>query len=261
MDLPRQLFERAAASPEAPWLFFRSGLDWRWRSHRHVADQVVRSVAALEATSPAQPTAVRLVQEPDAVAALVAALAAGRSPRLEPLGTDAPWLAECRGTLDVIETEFRSDPDASPTPSDAEGMRFSLQLARDSEHFAALVRPVLKGITIRPILYAGASLDMSRTAALAAWSLRVESPWALESQADAFAATALWTRPHLLLAGRGELEAVLPYVGRSERRQSRLRAVVLVDGAGDGALEAAVAERWGCPLLAWLPTRPAAPGR
>ncbi|MEO1087564.1 MAG: hypothetical protein AAFY88_25270, partial [Acidobacteriota bacterium] len=243
--------------PETPWLFFRSGLDWRWRSYRHVADQVRRSAAALAATGDAGPMACGLGQDPDAIAALLAIVAAGRSPdvdgpapAVDPDGP-TPWLQPCRGPLERLDPPAESEPSV---PKDAFGLRFGLRLARDAAHFAALVRPALKGLKPRSILYAGVEASTGRLAALTAWSLEHDAPWALEPQADAFAATALWTRPHLLVAGRGELASLLPHFGKAERRHSRLRATVVVEAArvdgrddADGDIEGML----GCPVLRW----------
>ncbi len=41
------LAERARRTPREPWLFYREGWDWRWRSWARVADQVMRGLTAL----------------------------------------------------------------------------------------------------------------------------------------------------------------------------------------------------------------------
>ncbi|MEM8994128.1 MAG: hypothetical protein AAGF23_04970 [Acidobacteriota bacterium] len=262
MDLPGLLEGRAAGDPEAPWLFFRRGLDWRWRSYRHVADQVRRSASALGALDDAGAVPCGLAQDPDALAALVAILGAGRSPAVDAGSVPAvgaegatPWLEPCRGHLERVDLAAVPAPRSPWVPADAVGARFGLRLARDAEHFAALVRPALKGLGPRAILYAGVAGSADRLGALAAWSLGHDAPWALEPQADAFAATALWTRPHVLVAAAGELASLVPHFGKAERRHSRLRAAVVVETVGDGGSSDAQAVdiegRLGCPALRW----------
>lgn len=263
VDLPRQLKRRATGDPEAPWLFFRRDLDWHWRSYRRVADQVGRTIqtspdGAVVLNGAVQDDAAvpcPAWQDPDTPAALIAVLAAGRSPGFSLSLETPPWLAVCRGALESFDAVSFEVP-AGP-PVDAAGMRFSLGLSRDTEHLASSLRPALRDLPERPILYAGAAVTPSQLAALTAWSLEHHAPWALEAQADAFAATALWTRPHVLLGTRGELGELIGHFAKSERRRSRLRAV-LVTGPEPATDDAA--DVLGCPVMHWPPPgRPASP--
>jgi len=117
---------------------------------------------------------------------------------------------------------------------------------------ALLAAPLKKPIPKpgeRPVVYAG-HVGAAVSKALIGWSLKNQAAWALEPYRDAVLATVLWTRPHVFLATSVELKAVLEHWGRSARRHSRLRAVVVVGDLDPGFRET-TAEVLKCPVLAW----------
>lgn len=265
MPLVEALEERAREHPEAPWLFYRRGLDWHWRSYARVADQAARSARNLacgrgEDSTPAAGAALAclLSQDPDALAALVAALSSGRAfdcgaevPPAPGRPGDAPsWLASCRGPLESFSRQPLPAP-AGPPPG--EQTRHSLlRLSRDVAFLSASLSPALRAVAQRPILYAGAGdADPAKLASLAGWSLQSHAAWALEPYPEAFAATALWTRPHVLIATAAELEGLAAHFDRSARRHSRLKAILLSGALPPEAEREALAARFACAVLAW----------
>lgn len=79
-QLAAQLARRARETPATPWLFFRQGFDWRWRSWARVADQVARGADRCRRWSQTQgerSLKVSTVWHPDAVAGCLAVAAAG----------------------------------------------------------------------------------------------------------------------------------------------------------------------------------------
>ena len=272
MSLVESLDAHARQRPEAPWLFYRRGLDWHWRSYARIADQVARSAQRLSggdgagdrdghgssAHSADEPVVCSTRQDPDGLATLLTALAAGREVVFEkadpsevgPVSGQAPWLADCRGALEVFERQAFSISQGLPTSMAAR--RWLLHLGRDVESLSVALAPTLRELGERPILYAGAGEnEPSKWAALAGWALEKNAAWALEPYFEAFAATALWTRPHVLVATAAELATLLPHFDRTARRRSRLRVVVLGGGRANKAERQALADALDCPVVPW----------
>lgn len=261
------LARRAAAAPELPWLFFRRDLDWRWRSHRQVADHLARAAAVIRAAPGSAATALPLVGV-EALAALFATLAAGKDfvpleaadagvPLLVP--ADAKWpdlvpegwqgeivtLPACRGNLERYPPE--------PLPSGPWGRLVGARGAAtldDLEAGAATLAARLfapeAAAGIKNIVHAGARLASRDAAALLIASLEGHGTvLALEPYPPATVESVLWCRPTHLVATTDELEGLAAaWTGKAPRR-SRLRRVV---ATGQPVAATAVAARLGVPV-------------
>ncbi len=279
MTVLAALAARAAAQSEEPWLFYRRGWDWRWRSWGQVADQVARSAATLRRSpalagrsgpgrpGPSRP-AVRGAfdgrQHPDAVAAGLAIQAVGATavPRsagpLRPVevavlqGGDPAVrlrLPICRSRLERWRPralDLEAAPAAALAFDPASATVSQQQMDGEAERLALLL-PAAVG---RPILCASAALDPRALQILLAWAARTGAAWILEPDAEAFPAAARWARPTLVVATGGELEGLAAALdGGKRRRHRRLAAVVAVG-------EPAGREGWeelGVPVVEWAP--------
>lgn len=255
------LARRAGSAPEDPWLFYRRGWDWRWRSWGQVADQVARGAATLRrspalALPPRSRGDVRVAfdgrQDPDAVAAGLAAQAAGATAVPRSVGPRRPLevavleggepavrlrLPACRSRLERWRPQALGLDAAVAGAPDAD----------EAERLASALPPLGRG---RPILCASAALDPRTIQTLQAWTMRMDAAWVLEPDPEAFAAAALWARPTLVVAPGRELESLASALcGRKHRRHRRIAAVVAVG-------EAAGRREWeelGVPVVLWGP--------
>lgn len=91
----------------------------------------------------------------------------------------------------------------------------------------------------RPVLFASPGLGASRFLGLIAFTLLRRVAWVLEPQVEAFVATVLWARPTVLIARPGDLRTLVGHFDRAAQRQSRLRAILVVEAA---VVEATVVE-------------------
>ena len=205
------LAARAASDPEDPWLFYRRGWDWRWRSWGQVADQVARGAEALAATEDAVAWSPK--QDPDAVALSLVAQAAGSHPQtLSPSG-----LPECRSRLESWQ------PRALDLEAATETLDFQQQIFADAERFNALLEPA----TERPILCATPALEEPDFQVLLAWTVLAGAAWVLEPDSEAFHETVLWARPTIVAATGEELRRLTAAMqDRRRRRHSRWKVAV-----------------------------------
>lgn len=268
MTVLAALARRASAEPEEPWLFYRRGWNWRWRSWGQVADQAVRGAEAV-ARSPGfeAPADVRALfdarQDPDAVAAGLAVRAAGATAVPRTGGRPRPLevalleggepalrlrLPACRSRLERWE----------PRPLDPEGaggLAFGAEAPRvppgEMSGEARRLEAVLPAPgRRRPILCASADLDPRTVQILQAWTVRAAAAWVLEPDPEDFQAAVLWSRPTLVVAGGEELERLAAaLVERKHRRHHRLAAVVWIGEVG----EREVWEDLGVPVIEWRP--------
>ncbi|MEE8523322.1 MAG: hypothetical protein V3T72_05270 [Thermoanaerobaculia bacterium] len=207
------LAAKAASEPEEPWLFYRRGWDWHWRSWGQAADQVARGAEALADAEPG--VGFRPVQDPDAVALALAIQAAGRAltPTLSP--TSIP---ECRSRLERWQPRAL-DLDAAPPV-------FLRDLFREAERFDGKI----PAVPDRLILCATPALAARDFQVVLAWTLRSGAAWVLEPESEAFLETVLWVRPSVVMATGAELERLAAAMaGRKHRRQSRLEVTVDVE--------------------------------
>ena len=251
----------AGRSPEEPWLFFREGLDWRWRSYARVADQVARALGALREALLArstEPQAIDIASDippEDRIAAILAAQCSGHATRW-PAGPEPDDLAlghpdfpvpPCRGMLDTRDRLL----ELQPVESGAGGVVVSgsngdfLWAAQDLEAQASSLiresdRSPLSDGHVRPILFAQAELLRSpvMVSILISLSLQLRSAWTLEPHPEAFVATILWARPSLLVTQASGADAVCAALGsngaKSDRKQSRLRRLVVCEPRNPG---------------------------
>jgi hypothetical protein len=250
---------RAAETPEEPWLFHPDGWDWRWRSWGQVADQVARGAAAVR-RSPPELRRVGCPErlDPDAVAAVLAVVAAGRT--AVPGGAGEVAFPACRSRLDRWRPEVLepASPAGAVEVEDGETLT-EVDLAAGAGSLAALLpEPLGPRSGARPILCAAPDLPLRVRWTLLAWSVQHAAAWALEPDPDAFLGAVLWVRPTVVVAGPGDLERLAAALGeRRHRRHHRLRAVVV---AQEGAPGAGIWQDLGVPVLFGpSPPRPPSP--
>lgn len=225
------LAARAASEPEEPWLFYRRGWDWHWRSWGQVADQVARGAEALADVEPA--VGFRAVQDPHAVALALAIQAAGR---VLTLTLSPPSIPECRSRLERWQPRTLNLDAVTPVSNQ--------DLFQEAERFDGKIPPYLD----RLILCATPALAAHDLQVVLAWTLRSGAAWVLEPESEAFLETVLWARPSVVMATGAELERLASAMtDRKHRRHSRLKVTVDVDeqpltpdargprGAGGGA--------------------------
>lgn len=242
------LAQRAAARPELPWLFFRRDLDWRWRSHRQVADHLARAAAAVKDAAGSTATALPLAGA-EALTAHFAILAAGKeyvaledalpgTPFLTPADAKWPdllpesWQGEvitfpaCRGNVE------RYQP--APLPEGPFGTSLEKLEERAAGIAAGLFAPdAPRG---KKIVHAGARLAGEDAAALLIATLfEPGTALALEPYPPATLESILWCRPTHVAAHADEIaELVAAWSGKVPKR-SRLRRVLVTSGEVDPA--------------------------
>ncbi|MEM7588488.1 MAG: hypothetical protein AAF560_34185, partial [Acidobacteriota bacterium] len=227
------LAERARVTPREPWLFYKEGWDWRWRSWARVADQVMRGLMGLRRALP------RLDDDeggigfdgrldPDAVVAGLVAQAAGVV--ATPVTPGAAGLEEatargCRAWLEVEGARFiergASDPQRIVLPPSLPALddtpRLPLELEADGDS-SLLLDDTRSGqaLAAHELMVAARGLDgqipslekqvifclapdlaPGLTQRLQAWTLVRGAAWALEPDLEDFVRTVLWARPHV----------------------------------------------------------------
>ncbi len=250
------LAERAATVPEEPWLFFRQGWDWRWRSYLQVADQVARGAERLGTEGPRRHAEreTRIAcdggQDPDAVAAGLAIEAAGYL-ALPIVGEAAPE-ARCDAVVTVGASPPASEDTTTagrlllpgcrsplerwePQPLRLDAVRATMaqgQAYRSAERLAAKLPANLSPSRRRrgrPILCAGTTPDFGARDVWLAWTLVADAAWVLLGEDDDFVMSVLWARPTVVAAEARRLERLAAALAqRRHRRRHRLRAVVVV---------------------------------
>lgn len=237
----------AAKRPEQPWLFFRRELDWRWRSHRQVADHFARGAAAIGAAGVRATTALPLVGA-ESLAALFASLAAGaefrpledaaaeasfltpqeaRWPDLLPQGLAQPVLElpAARGNID----RYQPAP-LEPAQDGALVVGGRRWTVADLEREAArIAQGLFAGDPPgKKIVHAGARLDAPAAAATMIATLGEGTVLALEPYPPATVESILWVRPTHLVAHAEEVAALVAAWTEKHGKRSRLRRVVAV---------------------------------
>lgn len=258
-------------APNDPWLFWRPGWRWRWRSWGEVGDQVARGAEVIRRAADSAPRGWgRLVfeprPEPDTVALGLAIRAAGFDPpsvvaEAVSMGVDGdpPWDVRVEvGEEDAGEA--RRDAAGAPIlvlpPCRSRFERVTPQrpalvvetAADTTERRASPIEPawatallrVLEGrdgVGGRGIVAAGPELGSSTFWDLVDATAMTGAGWMLEGDPEIFPAAVAWARPTVLVArGRSLERAVEALAGR---RLGRLRWVLIppVEGgeAGDAA--------------------------
>lgn len=247
------LARRAAEKPELPWLFFRREFDWRWRSHRQVADHLARAAAAIGERGLAAATGLPLVGA-ESLSLLLAALAAGADfhpldeappalpfllpadakwPEVLPEGLDRPVfeLPAAHGNIDRYP--------ATPLPAAGAGALLTrgkrLTLA-DLEAEAASIAALLFADEKpgKKIVHAGARLRPETAIALLIAARREGVVLAFEPYPPATLESVLWCRPTHLLATAEEVAALAAAWTSKTGKRSRLERI-LVAGEADPA--------------------------
>jgi hypothetical protein len=230
--LPAALADRAAATPEEPWLFYRDADDWRWRSWGQVADQAARGAAALRPPAGTARVAVDDRLHPDAVAAALAVQAAGGAavPGGEGAALALPpvrsRLARWTPDLDALR-HAAADAVAFAGPRDQEG-----RTHRDLIGAAIAWSDALPAPRGRPIVLASPGVGRLHRQVLLAWNLFTGAAWVLEDDPIGFLPAVLRNRPTFVLAPGADLALLATALReRRHRRWHRLRAVGLTDEA------------------------------
>ena len=248
------LARRAAAPPELPWLFFRRELDWRWRSHRQVADHLARAAAAIAQRPERTFTGLPLAGA-ESLSLLLATLLAGADfvplheaapevpllipadskwPEIPPEGEARPIveLPAARGNIDRYQAE--------PLPQDAAGRLLtrglSLGLADLERQAAAIAVTLFAGEMAgrepsngKTIVHAGAKIAEAEALALLLATLADEKAvLALEPYPPATTESFLWCRPTHLFATSAELAELAEAWTKKTAKRSRLRKIVAV---------------------------------
>lgn len=271
-----------------PWLFFSQGIRWRWRSFEQVADHVARVRSSIEsavsASGPTDGVAFRGRRGPDSVAISLAIQAAGETAMAvlpgQPLaslasGSALPWVQTeetPRDQPDTAQARFevpaaRSDLEAwTAEPLEAGGgwiaatagnervSRFSSEeIAAAAVALDGTISPFLREVEIPPVVLLGPSADPWQAEIFLTWTLSRGFPVVLEPDSDAVAATALWARPHLVLASSSELERLAQLLGqRSHLKNHRLSLLVATDEDAPSPLARLRWESMGVPLCRWV---------
>lgn len=210
--LPDALFRQAATSPEAPWLFYAEGLDWRWLSWSEAARRVTAGAEAFASlpggtrvTFPYRPT-------PEALLHDLAIQAAGGVPVPRPGEGELDWSDE--DLRDAIEAIAREVAPAGPPAGG------------------------------REILVSSRSLAEVEERAVLAWALTAGAALVLEPDPLSFVPTAAWARPTFFHGTAADLAALrrladIPQgpLARLLRRPpglpfDRLRVVLYLDKEG-----------------------------
>lgn len=263
------LARRAAARPELPWLFFRRDLDWRWRSHRQVADHLARAAAAIRALPQPEFTGLPLAGA-ESLSLLLAALAAGADfvplheaapeiPLLIPADAKWPEIAPEGEKHPVVELPAaRGNIEryaAEPLPESIAGRLLTrgsvlgeLELEREAANIAqALFAGELAGKAPRngkTIVHAGAKLSEADALALLLATLADEKAvLALEPYPPATVESILWCRPTHLFATAEEIAELTAAWTAKTAKRSRLRKIVAV-----GEVDKAWSVKLGVPI-------------
>ena len=215
------LAAKAASVPEEPWLFYRQGWDWRWRSFGQAADQVARGAAAL-GDAPSV-LGFRSRQDADAVAVVLAIQAAGRD---ADLASPPPTIPDCRSHLEEGPPRLLSPGDASPatlTLAAGSAPATPAEIFREAGRFDT----GLPSVRERWILCATPALTPRGLQVVLAWTLLAGAAWVLEPDSEAFHETVLWARPSIVVATAAELGRLSAALkDRRHRRHSRLRVTI-----------------------------------
>lgn len=254
---------RAAAGPELPWIFFRREIDWRWRSHRQVADHLARAARAIGAAGTRACTGLPLVGA-ESLTLLLAALAAGADfhpvdeappelpflltaeakwPELLPEGIDRPLLSvpAARGNIESYLPQ--------PPPGEAagalvtRGRRWTLA---DLETAATRIAELLfsGGGPGKKIVHAGARLRPEEAIALLIATREDGVVLALEPYPPATVESVLWCRPTHLFATAEEVAALAAAWTVKAGKRSRLQRILVA-----GELDPAWAAAFGVPVM------------
>ncbi len=242
-------------------MFFRDGLDWRWRSYSRVADQVVRAARSLRelvAARSIEPESVGIAlgsSPQDRISAILAAQYAGYAtgwpgssrPKDLTFGSEDLPLPTCRGILDAQALLHKLQPSETAAggvvvPSSSGDLLWTAQdveASADSLVHQVDAAPLIDGHR-RPILFAQAELlgSAAIVSVLTSLSLKLDAAWTLEPQVDAFISTILWVRPSLLVTRAAGAEALCNALGsaeaKSDRKKSRLRRLVVCEPEDPG---------------------------
>ncbi len=253
------LAERALSGGYEPWLFYRDGWDWRWRSWSRVADHVARSVAVLRGAAAGTLRAgYDAHQHPDAIVAGLAIQAAGwvavpvaggpleASSRAcgvwvgdAPTGVEEPAPGLERVELPPALSPFdRTEPRhlVLDGASASAAVAIPRREPTSPEMLASSARRLDRRLSARggsAIVCAAPELGLGATQLLQAWSLVRGAAWILEPEPEAFIETVLWARPTVVWARLDELEQLAVRLQvRKHRRRSRLVGIVVAGEEG-----------------------------
>lgn len=264
------LADRAASTAaEEPWLFCRGCIHWIWRSFRQVADQVARATAELGRRSRSIATKATVGPSgswiafdgrglPDQVAidltlqnlgcgalATSGQLLPSSLPSTVRLWVDSDQvpsraadelvtvarLPNVRSRLDRWQdVPLVPSRSALGTALFSVGGRFESLSQRDLIDAASRLDGFAPSLEERPIILSQVGLDRPEGRVLMAWTLLRKAVWVMEPESSAFVATALWARPHLVVADPDQLDELATALElKSYRRWHRLRGVISLD--------------------------------
>lgn len=259
-----RLASQAGSRPELPWLFFRRDLDWRWRSHRQVADHLARGAEALKKTGIREATALPFVGI-ESLMAKMAVLAAGATfregaeggsgatfltvqnaswPELKPeeIGGPVFELPAAYGNIDRYQPQTLPD---GPYGSLQEGDDM-LSCAALEETSQDLATKLFAEDEDQKIVHAGARLSGQLATELVMACCEPKTVLALEPYPNATVESLLWCRPTHVVATTEEIAAFVAAFTPKAARKSRLRRILVA-----GKSEAEWSAKLGVPVLGW----------
>lgn len=261
-----RLARLAGTRPELPWLFFRRDYDWRWRSHRQVADHLARAAKAMQEADVRAATGLPFVGI-ESLMAKLAALAAGATFRegAEPkAGT--PFLTfKNAGWPELKPEEIQSADFALPTAygnierytpqalpegpyGNLQENGKSLSCGELEEKSRDLAANLFAADEDQKIVHAGARLSGHLATELVMACCGPKTVLALEPYPNATVESILWCRPTHVFATAEEIAALAEAFSPKDAKKSRLRRI-LVAGQPDPAWSAKLE----VPVLGWAP--------
>lgn len=265
------LASRLDATPSDPWLFWRPGWRWRWRSWEEVADQAARGAevirrAAESASRPGCRLAFEHRIEPDAVALALAIQAAGATawpiaPDLAGGRGGPSWATRVAVAAEGSVVGTRDDAGTVPTEGDApwllpacrsrfgtetlvrpprRGGRLGMGHGMTGEELGGWIetlrRPLEEGAGGRAIVCAGPGLDPVVFQGLVIASALGGAAVMLEGDPEIFPAAVAWARPSVVVAEGTILERTVEVLAE-RRRLRRLRWVVIPPPETEGEID------------------------
>ncbi len=152
---------------------------------------------------------------------------------LQPLSAEG-MIDQALGELFHVSTESEASTESEVSPRPVAIRRLGARAETLARHLDGCRGP--KGQ--RPILCASPYLGPRDLWCIAWATLLSDAAWVLEPQRDAYAATATWVRPSLLLASVAEEAALHRGLVATPKRHRRLRRLLIVPGLGGSATDA-----------------------
>ena len=259
-----RLARLAGTRPELPWLFSRRDLDWRWRSHRQVADHLARAAKAMQEADVRAATSLPFVGV-ESLSAKLAALAAGIDfhenaesasgatflsvrdagwPELKPEEVALPSfeLPAARGNIERYTPQALPEGPYGHLHENGKSLSCNELEAKSRE----LAKKLFAADEGRKIVNAGARLSGHLATALVIACCEPKTVLALEPYPDATVESIRWCRPTHIFATAEEIAALAAAFSPKDAKKSRLRRI-LVAGESNPAWSAKLE----VPVLTW----------